>query len=67
MAAKKELCLSASAPDFDVNRICANACADQESFVRGGPNEKVFLVDEGIEGPKITINVLSSACQQNVI
>ena len=46
-------------------------CADRESFVRGGPNSitffLVFLVDEGIENPNVTINGPSSARQRNAI
>ena len=39
------------------------ACTDPESFVRGGllKSDNVFLVDEGIEDPNITINGPSSA------
>ena len=45
-----------------------SACADPESFVRGGPNSIFFfLVDEGIEDPNITLNGSSSACLRNAI
>ena len=67
MATMTEQCLLASAPDLGAYRICANACADQKSFVKGVQMKKFFLVDEIIEGPNITINVPSSARQQNAI
>ena len=35
------------------NRLVVGACADPESFVRGGPNLIFFIVDEGIEDPAI--------------
>ena len=39
-----------------------NACADPESFVRGGPHLiKFFLVDGSIEDPTVAINGLPSA------
>ena len=44
------------------------ACADPESFVRGGPNFiKTFLVDRGKEDPNTAINGPSSARQRNAI
>ena len=44
------------------------ACADPESFVRGGPNLiTFFLVDEGMEDPNTAINGLISAGQLNAI
>ena len=48
-----------------VARDCKlTACADPESFVRGGPTltRCFFLVDEGREGPSTTISV-SLACR----
>ena len=41
------------------------ACADPESFVRGGPNliKFFFKIDVGIEDPNATINGPSSARQ----
>ena len=54
------------------HKVCKAACADPESFIRGGPNLItfflfVFLVDEGIEDPNVTINGPSSARQRNAI
>ena len=43
------------------------SCADPESFVRGGPNLTLFLVDERIENPNTAINRSSSTRQQNAI
>ena len=47
--------------------MCDDACADPESFVRGGPNliTIFFLVDGGIEGQKNTLIAPSLACQKN--
>ena len=45
-------------------------CADPESFVRGGPNLIsffLFLVNEGIDDPNITIDGPASARQRNAI
>ena len=47
-------------------------CADQESFVRGGPHLItffffLFLVDDGIDDPNTAINGPSSARQRNAI
>ena len=45
-----------------------NACANPESFVRGGPNLiTFFLVDEGMEDQNTAINGPSSARQRNAI
>ena len=49
--------------------VCQSACADPESFVRGGPTLKFFFV-EGREDPNqtnITISGPSLTRQQNAI
>ena len=38
-----------------------------ESFARGGPTLKTFLVEEGTEDPNTTKSGPLSACQQNAI
>ena len=44
------------------------ACADPESFVRGGPTLTLFfLVDEERKDPNTTISGQSSARKQNAI
>ena len=48
------------------------ACADQESFVRGGPTLTTFfflsfLGDEGRKDPNTTISGSSTARQRNAI